>query len=152
MNKPALIRTVQSNKWLVLWVLLSGLTILFMTYGESASWIFKYPRAWQIPLADWISSLMKWLINDFSLGLFTFKEFTRGIAWVIDQPYWIMKSLLSTGFLKGVGSYAEEVFPPVSWVAVICGAMLLGHYARGWKLSLLVGGCLAYIVMFGQMG
>jgi glycine betaine/proline transport system permease protein len=93
---------------------------------------------------------MKWLINDFDLGLFTFKEFTRSIAWLVEQPYLLVKSLLSTGFLSGVGSYAVQVFPRISWVALIAGAMLLGHYAQDWKLSLLAGACFSYLVVFGQ--
>ncbi len=78
---------------------------------------------------------MKWLINSFDLGLFTFKEFTRAIAWVVEQPYTLVKSILSTGFLSGVGSDAVLVFPRVSWVALVAGVMLLGHYARDWKLA-----------------
>ena len=30
---------------------------------------------------------MKWLINDATFGLFTFKELTRSIAWLIDWPF-----------------------------------------------------------------
>ena len=93
---------------------------------------------------------MKWLINSFDLGLFTFKELTRSIAWLVEQPYLLVKSLLSTGFLRGVGSYAEQIFPRISWVALIAGLMLLAHYAKDWKLSLLVGACFAYLVVFGQ--
>jgi glycine betaine/proline transport system permease protein len=113
-------------------------------------WAIKYPKSWELPLSAYITTFMKWLINDFDLGLFTFKEFTRAIAWVVEQPYWLVKSLLSTGFLSGVGSYAEVVFPRLSWVAVIAGVILLGHYAKDWKLSLLVGTCFLYLVMFGQ--
>jgi len=84
------------------------------------------------------------------LSLFTFKDFTRGIAWVVEQPYTLVKSFLSTGFLSGVGSDAVLVFPRVSWVALIAGVMLLGHYARDWKLALLAGACFSYLVVFGQ--
>jgi glycine betaine/proline transport system permease protein len=69
---------------------------------------------------------------------------------LIEQPYLLVKSLLSTGFLRGVGSYAEQVFPRLSWVALIAGVMLLAHYIKDWKLSLLVGACFGYLVVFGQ--
>jgi len=92
----------------------------------------------------------KWLVNDFDLGLFTFKDLTRSIAWLIEQPYWLVKSLLSTGFLKGVGSYAQEIFPRISWLALIAGAVMLGHYIKDWKLAALVGISLTYLVVFGQ--
>ena len=117
---------------------------------EWLPWAFKYPRAWQLPLGGLITAFMKWLINSFDLGLFTFKELTRSIAWLVEQPYLLVKSLLSTGFLRGVGSYAEQIFPRISWVALIAGLMLLAHYAKDWKLSLLVGACFAYLVVFGQ--
>ncbi len=141
---------VPFNRWMALWLAVIAGTILLLVFKESMPLAFKYPRAWEIPLSGWISTFMKWLINSFDLGLFTFKEFTRSIAWMIEQPYRLVKSLLSTGFLSGVGSYAEQVFPRISWVALIAGLMLLGHYVRDWKLSLLVGACFSYLVVFGQ--
>jgi len=142
--------SVPFNRWMALWLAVIAGTILLMVFREAMPLAFKYPRAWELPLSGWITTFMKWLINSFDLGLFTFKEFTRSIAWLIEQPYRLVKSLLSTGFLSGVGSYAEQVFPRISWVALIAGLMLLGHYARDWKLSLLVGACFAYLVVFGQ--
>ena len=139
-----------SNRWLALWLAVIASTVLLLVAKEWLPWAFQYPRGWQLPLAGWITSFMKWLVNSFDLGLFTFKEFTRFIAWLVEQPYRLVKSLLSTGFLSGVGSYAEQVFPRISWVALIAGAMLLGHYARDWKLSLLAGACFSYLVVFGQ--
>jgi glycine betaine/proline transport system permease protein len=141
---------VPFNRWMALWLAVIAGIILLLVFKESMPLAFKYPRAWEIPLSGWISTFMKWLINSFDLGLFTFKEFTRSIAWMIEQPYRLVKSLLSTGFLSGVGSYAEQVFPRISWVALIAGLMLLGHYVRDWKLSLLVGACFSYLVVFGQ--
>jgi len=146
-SKPS---TPLVNRWLMLWLAAIAITVLLMLAKEWLPWAFKYPRAWQLPLAGWISDFMKWLINSFDLGLFTFKEFTRGVAWLVEQPYTLVKSMLSTGFLRGVGSDAELVFPRISWVALIAGLMLLGHYARDWKLAMLVGACFGYLVVFGQ--
>ncbi len=146
-SKPS---TPLVNRWLMLWLAAVAITVLLMLAKEWLPWAFKYPRAWQLPLAGWISDFMKWLINSFDLGLFTFKEFTRGIAWLVEQPYTLVKSMLSTGFLRGVGSDAVQVFPRISWVALIAGLMLLGHYARDWKLAVLVGACFGYLVVFGQ--
>jgi glycine betaine/proline transport system permease protein len=134
----------------MLWLAAIAITVLLMLAKEWLPWAFKYPRAWQLPLAGWISDFMKWLINSFDLGLFTFKEFTRGIAWLVEQPYTLVKSMLSTGFLRGVGSDAVQVFPRISWVALIAGLMLLGHYAKDWKLAVLIGACFGYLVVFGQ--
>jgi glycine betaine/proline transport system permease protein len=142
--------SLRLNRWLLLWIAVIAATVLLMVAQEWWPWAFKYPRGWQLPLAGWITSFMKWLINSFDLGLFTFKDFTRWIAWLVEQPYILVKSVLSTGFLSGVGSDAVQVFPRISWVALIAGAMLLGHYARDWKLALLVGACFTYLVTFGQ--
>jgi glycine betaine/proline transport system permease protein len=138
------------GRWVLLWLGMIGATILLMVARDSLPWAFAYPSDWQLPLAGWISDFMKWLINSASFGLFTFKDLTRGIAWVVEQPYTLVKSVLSTGFLSGVGSDAVLVFPRVSWIALLLGVMLLGHYARDWKLAALVGACFTYLVVFGQ--
>lgn len=138
------------GRWVLLWAGMIGVTLLMMFARDSLPFAFSYPRAWEIPLAGWITRFMKWLINDADLGLFTFKELTRGIAWVVEQPYTLVKSVLSTGFLSGVGSDAVLVFPRLSWIALLAGVMLLGHYARDWKLAALAGGCFTYLVLFGQ--
>ena len=101
--KPAL---PVPGRWVLLWIGMIGVTALMMFARDSLPFAFGYPRDWQLPLAGWITTFMKWLINSFDLGLFTFKEFTRGIAWVVEQPYTLVKSVLSTGFLSGVGSDA----------------------------------------------
>jgi glycine betaine/proline transport system permease protein len=138
------------NSRLVPWFGLILCTFILVYARDWLPWAIEYPKAWVLPLSTYITTFMKWLINDFDLGLFTFKEFTRALAWIVEQPYSLARSLLSTGFLSGVGSYAEVVFPRLSWVAVIAGVILLGHYAGNWKLSLLVGSCFLYLVMFGQ--
>ena len=140
----------RSSPWISLWLAVLLGTIVMMLAKESLPWAFKYPREFQLPLSVWISGFMKWLINDLDFGLFTFKEFTRSVAWLIEQPYLLVKSLLSSGFLKGTGSYAEQIFPRISWIALIAGLMLLAHYAKDWKLSVLVGACFTYLVIFGQ--
>ena len=102
--------TLMPGRWTVLWLGMIAFTVVLMLARENLPLAFAYPRAWQLPLAGWITAFMKWLINSFDLGLFTFKEFTRGIAWVVEQPYILVKSTLSTGFLSGVGSDAILFF------------------------------------------
>ena len=143
-------RTARISPWLAAWAGLLVVTIALYFARDLIPWAFKYPRGWQLPLHGWISAFMKWLTNSFDLGLFTFKELTRGIAWVIEKPYWLVKSLLSTGFLKGVGSYAEQVFPRLSWLAVIATVVLFARHVKDWKLALLAGICFGYLAVFGQ--
>ena len=130
-----------AGRWILLWLAMTALTLLLMWQRDHLDWAFDYPRAWQLPLAGWISAFMKWLVNSADFILFTFKDFTRALAWVVEQPYTLVKSVLSTGFLSGVGSDAELVFPRVSWLTLLFGVVLLGHYAHNWKLATLVGAC-----------
>ena len=148
MHAATLQLDIRIHSWL--WGMLIACTMAMMAAAEWLPWAFEFPRAWQFPLSDWISTFMKWLIADFDLGLFTFKQLTRSVAWVVEQPYVLAKSLFSTGFLSGVGSYAEVIFPRLSWIAVIFGVLLLGHYVRDWKLSMLIGICFVYLAVFGQ--
>ena len=92
------------GRWALLWLGMIALTVLLMLARDSLPWAFSYPRGWRLPLAGWISDFMKWLINSFDLGLFTFKDLTRAVAWLVEQPYTLVRSFLSTGFLSGVGS------------------------------------------------
>jgi glycine betaine/proline transport system permease protein len=95
---------------------------------------------------------MKWLLEDASFGLFTFTDLTRFIAEVIQVPYRLALSLLSTGFLRGQGSDAVQVLPPLSWIAVIGIVGLMGYYAGGRRLAFLVTGCFFFLALFGQWG
>jgi glycine betaine/proline transport system permease protein len=138
------------NPWLTAWLAVLAATIALYYLKEWMPWAFKYPKALIIPFSGWLNDFMKWLMNSADLGLFTFKELTRFLSWMIEQPYNIIKSFLSTGFKQGQGSYAVEVFPRVSWIAMIVGVVLLGRYAKDWKLGTLVGLCFFYLAIFDQ--
>lgn len=132
------------------WLIALALFVAFWLFGGSVKWAFDYPRAWQIPAQRWIGAAMKWLVDSASFGLFTFTDLTRFVAALIDMPYRLVLSLLSTGFLSGRGSGAVEILPPLSWIAVIGLVTLLGLYAGGRRLALLVGLCFLYLAVFGQ--
>jgi glycine betaine/proline transport system permease protein len=98
----------------------------------------------------WISGALRWLINDASFGLFTFTDLTRGIAWLVELPYDVALSLLSTGFRSGEGSNAVTILPPLSWISVVVIAVLLALRAGDRTLAVIVGGCVLYLAVFGQ--
>ena len=84
------------------WVVALAATLVLWLYGKDiAPWTIAWPRRLELPVMAWISAAMKWLINDASFGLFTFTDLTRGIAWLVNIPYTVARSLLSTGFLRG---------------------------------------------------
>ena len=133
------------------WLVAIAATAILVIYAKALpSATTKYPRGWELPLKSWISDVMKWLVNDATFGLFTFKELTRSISWLLDWPLHIATSLLSTGFLYGQGSKAVQVLPSLTWIAVTAIAVLTAYYAGGRKLALLIGGCFLYLAVFGQ--
>ncbi|SMC76068.1 ABC transporter permease subunit [Rhizobium sp. RU36D] len=128
-----------------------ALVLLAWWLGPSlGKWAFDYPRGWQIPAARHISQWMKWLVNEASLGLFSFTDLTRFIAGLIDIPYTLALSLLSTGFLSGQGSAAVQVVPPLSYLGVIILVGLMGYHAGGRRLAALVVVCFGFLAVFGQ--
>ncbi len=137
--------------WRAAWAAALGCFVLLWLYGKPvAGWAFKFPRELRIPLNRWIGDFMTWLIDDATFGLFTFTEFTRFIAALVEFPYKIILSLLSTGFLQGQGSDAIQLLPPLSWIAVIAVAAMTGYYAGGRSLAILVAACFGFLAVFGQ--
>ena len=141
------------NPLWVVWPVALCVSYLFWSYGKDyAPWAFRYPRSWQFPFKKHISAFMDWLAETAHFGLFSFKDFTRALAWLAEIPLKAATSVFSTGFLKGQGSDAVQLLPPLSWIAVIAIVVALGRYAKDWKLAALVGACFTYLAVFGQWG
>ncbi|MFQ6022775.1 MAG: ABC transporter permease [Acidiferrobacterales bacterium] len=138
------------HPWLVAWAAAFAASLVIYLFRDLWPWAWQYPREGYIPLRFWISDFMKWLINDFDLGLFTFKEFTRSIAWLLNWPLTTAQGLLSSGFKLTLGENAVAHIPRLSWLAVVAVVAILGYYARSWKLALLAGACFFYLAVFGQ--
>jgi len=140
----------------LIWIGLFCLTWLLAQFGRDwlaalgMGWGMDYPDAWVIPLKDSVSAVMKWLVEEATFGLFTFTEFTRGISWLIEQPYNLARAVLAEGFMDGIGRRAEQILPPFSWIAVTAGVIALGQYARDWVLAAIVGAAFLYLAIFGQ--
>ena len=138
------------NGWAT-WALVLFTAWLFTVLtSDLLPWAHQYPRGWIWPIRFEITAFMKWLINDATFGLFTFKELTRSVSWLLDWPLTAATSLFSSGLMQGQGSDAVQLAPPLSWLAVLGVLVAMGHYARDWKLAALVGGCFLYLAMFGQ--
>lgn len=139
-----------------LWWGLFAVTWILSTYSRDLSkalearWIIKYPAGWRLPLKRDISDAMKWLVEEASFGLFTFKDFTRGLAWLVEVPYDFVRAAVIDGFVVGVGSEASQIAPSLSWIAIVAVVVAIGYKAKSWSLAALVGGCFLYLAVFGQ--
>ncbi|UWR98970.1 ABC transporter permease [Phaeobacter inhibens] len=131
-------------------------TILLGWFGRDLSkaldarWLIKVPSSWVLPLKGHISSAMTWLVEDAAIGPISFTDVTRSVAWLIEQPYELMLSLLANGFFVSSGPGAEALLPAASWIAVTAAVIALGHYCRNWGLAAVAGACFAYLAVFGQ--
>ncbi len=139
------------SRSLVAWAVALVAFALVWQFGKGTlPWVADYPRAWEVPLARWISLFTKWLVDEASFGLFTFRDLTRFVGALIDAPYRFVLSLLATGLRSGQGSAAVQILPPLSWIAVVGLMALMGWHAGGRRLALLVGGCFLFLAVFGQ--
>ena len=121
---------------------LGSALLLVVLLQDRLAWIGTFPAALSPPLVAWIDAAMRALIS-LDLGLFTVQDVTRGIAGQIGVVLQWTERLLGTGF-PGV------VLTPVPWPLVLALAIILGHHIGGWRLALLTGGCVLYLLVFGQ--
>ncbi len=138
------------STWLLAWLGLIALAF-GLRYGEPLwPWAVDYPGSWEVPLKTWISAIMKWLVNEASLGLFTFKELTRSIAWLLELPLEAARGILAEGFRIPLGGDQLLRIPPLSWLGLLVACVLLARRVGDRGLALLVGVCFGYLALFGQ--
>ncbi|MGI8853985.1 MAG: ABC transporter permease [Methyloceanibacter sp.] len=118
--------------------------------GTIPAWMREVPPQWRLGLDTAISNFMKWLVNDATFGLFTFREATRAISDFLNVLLTTATAIFSTGILRGSGSTAIQLAPPLPWVAVVGIAAALGYRFGGIRLALLAGGAFLYLAVFGQ--
>ncbi len=140
----------------IIWLGLALATFVLAQTGRDlakaidARWLMKVPRDLRLPMKSEISAFMKWLVEDAHFGLFSFTDMTRGIAWLLEQPYDLAKALLVSGFVQGLGDEAVELLPSLSWIAVVFVVVAIGYYAKSIGLAIFVGLCFFYLAVFGQ--
>lgn len=130
------------QRWHLVWVLALAAVLVVFLLQDSVPWAVNYPAEAVVPVADWVSALMRWIKSNLSW-------LTRSITAVLGVPLDFALNLLAKNFKIGHG-VDTVVLPRLSWVGVCAAAFLAGHAVGGRKLSLLVGGCFLYIALFGQ--
>lgn len=134
--------------WLV-WAGALAVLVGLWIAAPHVAWLGDPADVFVLPLKGWISSAMDWLVNDLSFGLFTFKELTRGIAWVLGLPLQACIAVLSKGWHLPIGD-GTILFPPVPWFAVVAAVTWLGWRFGGRGLAILSFLCFLYLAVFGQ--
>ena len=83
------------------------------------------------------------------MGLFTFKEFTRTVGFALDTPTLFLKGLLVTGFTTEGGHGALLQIPPLSWLGVTTGIVLLAASLGDRRLTIFVAISFLYVAFIG---
>ncbi|RDD60947.1 ABC transporter permease [Ferruginivarius sediminum] len=145
-TRPAVVR----RPTVLLWALTLAVLLALWFAGARMEWLAHYPDEWVLPLRDWVSEAMEWLVKEATFGLFTFKEFTRGIAWLLNVPLQACLVLLAHGLEVPLGEESSILIPPLSWLGVLGGVTWLAWRVGSRGLAILVGTCFAYLAVFGQ--
>jgi glycine betaine/proline transport system permease protein len=147
-RSPTIKVSVATAVWIGFAVLAA--TSFALPDGTIPGWMREVPAQWRLGLDTAISNFMKWLVNDATFGLFTFREATRALSDVLNVPLKAATSIFSTGLLRGSGSTAVQLAPPLPWIAVVGIAAALGYRFGGTRLAVLAGGAFLYLAVFGQ--
>ena len=83
------------------------------------NYLIEFPNNFKKTNAKNITFITKWLIEDASLGIFSFKELTRAIGSILDVPSIFLKGLLATGFKFEIASGDSILIQPLSWISII---------------------------------
>ncbi|ESY26184.1 MULTISPECIES: ABC transporter permease subunit [unclassified Mesorhizobium] len=130
------------QRWLLVWALALAAVLVVFLLQDRLPWAVNYPAEAVIPVADWVSALMRWIKSNLSW-------LTRSITAVLGVPLDFALDLLAKNFKIGHGADAYFL-PRLSWIGVCVAAFIAGHAVGGRKLGLLVGGCFLYTALFGQ--
>jgi glycine betaine/proline transport system permease protein len=125
-------------------ILALALLIVLAGVGLAAvlPWTVRLPDEWVVPLKLWITAFFKWLGSGLDFGLFTFRDLTRGLSWLLSWPLVWTEALLHKGYLAlGLAQ--------LPWPAIVLGVGILGHWIGGWRLALLGGLGFHYLALFG---
>ena len=81
---------------LLLAVLAASVGLAQVSGALPDAWRTGPPPGLDLDMAGWVSAFMNWLVNDARIGPVSFIDVTRGISWLIDQPYRLARAALRT--------------------------------------------------------
>ena len=147
-RSPSALRRLGRGPLPILFALVA--TILFAFLAPVFPWLSVYPGAWVVPVAGGLTGTIDWLVKDADLGLFTFKELTRGFGAVLEAPMLFLKGLLATGFTFGGGGDGPAFHvPPLSWLGMIAVFAMLAAGLGSLRLTAFVTLAFLYVAFIG---
>ena len=129
--------------WLTAALLLGPCALLIVLRDALPAWTVTPPESWRVPFIEWINVVVEFLRKTPLVGDFTFRDGTRAVAGWIEWPLDLLEGVLISGFAGGA-------VPSLPWTMIAGLAAVWGWYLRGWRLSLLAGGCVLYLALFGK--
>ena len=112
------------------------------------NYLIEFPNNFKLPIAKNITFITKWLIEDASLGIFSFKELTRAIGSILDVPSIFLKGLLATGFKFEIANGDSILIQPLSWISIIFIFVMIGVWLKDISLSIFIAISFFYVALF----
>jgi glycine betaine/proline transport system permease protein len=124
--------------------LIAALLAMLLAILLPLSWTWDWPKEWVIAPGPPITAAFRWLARDFTIGGLEFSAILRNAAKVVELPMTMAQAVLAKGF----GPYGGT-FPPAPWFVLLGAAMILGHWAGGPRLLVLIFLTGGYLLIFG---
>ncbi len=138
-------KVFQSTIFLIfLFFVLSILITKFIIFEN----LIEFPNNYKLPIAKYITTITKWLIEEASFGIFSFKEFTRALGSIFDAPSIFLKKLLATGFKYETASGKSALIQPLPWISVIFIFIMIGVWLKDVSLSIFASISFLYVAFF----
>ncbi|MDH5530677.1 MAG: ABC transporter permease subunit [Paracoccaceae bacterium] len=131
-------------------ILYQFVVIIVFGFAVSAVWggAMRWPDEWVIPMKLWLTQFFAWLGKEAGIGDYKFRDFTRFIAFLIEQPLDWSEYFLYRGFRFDWAGETVKI-APIPWVSLVFGVGILAHWIGGWRLALFSATCLIYLALFG---
>lgn len=129
------------------WVVMALAVIVVTNLGPG--WLISIPDWLVLPLTRWVGDSLTWFAREASIGGLAVQEITRGFAQLINKPIEAAVVVLADGTFSGRGLDITQAIPPLSWLAIGGGAIIVAHRFGGRGLALTTSVCVAFLVTFG---
>ncbi len=113
------------------YVQLAIAVVIGVVISAYIDWARLWPESMVVPVKAWLSEFFGWLDKRATLGLFTVKELTRSIAWLLKQP------LIWSEYLLWKSARVYQ-YMPVFWIAFSCAAGFVVARLRDGRTGLYV--------------